>query len=81
MQVYIDHRLDVITRATQFDLKKAAARLHIIEGLRIATQNIDEVVQIIRQSKTTEIAKQSLQDRFSLDEIQSQAIVLQLLLT
>ena len=75
LQVYIDHRLDVITRATQFDLKKAAARLHIIEGLRIATQNIDEVVQIIRQSKTTEIAKQSLQDRFSLDEIQSQAIV------
>ena len=75
LQVYIDHRLDVITRATQFDLKKAAARLHIIEGLRIATQNIDEVVKIIRQSKTTEIAKQSLQDRFSLDEIQSQAIV------
>ena len=75
LQVYIDHRLDVITRATQFDLKKAEARLHIIEGLRIATQNIDEVVKIIRQSKTTEIAKQSLQDRFSLDEIQSQAIV------
>jgi len=75
LQVYIDHRLEVITRATQFDLKKAEARLHIIEGLRIATQNIDEVVKIIRQSKTTEIAKQSLQDRFSLDEIQSQAIV------
>ncbi len=75
LQVYIDHRLEVITRATQFDLKKAEARLHIIEGLRIATQNIDEVVRIIRQSKTTEIAKQSLQDRFSLDEIQSQAIV------
>jgi len=75
LQVYIDHRLDVITRATQFDLKKAEARLHIIEGLRIATQNIDEVVQIIKASKTTEIAKQSLQDRFGLDEIQSQAIV------
>ena len=75
LQVYIDHRLDVITRATQFDLKKAEARLHIIEGLRIATQNIDEVVQIIKASKTTDIAKQSLQDRFGLDEIQSQAIV------
>ena len=75
IQVYIDHRLDVITRATQFDLKKAEARLHIIEGLRIATQNIDEVVQIIKASKTTDIAKQSLQDRFGLDEIQSQAIV------
>ena len=75
IQVYIDHRLDVITRATQFDLKKAEARLHIIEGLRIATQNIDEVVQIIKSSKTTEIAKQNLQDRFNLDDIQSQAIV------
>ena len=75
LQVYIDHRLDVITRATQFDLKKAEARLHIIEGLRIATQNIDEVVQIIKQSQTTEIAKASLQQRFNLDEIQSQAIV------
>ena len=75
VQIYIDHRLDVVTRATEFDLKKAKARLHIIEGLRIATQNIDEVVQIIKSSKTTEIAKQSLQDRFSLDEIQSQAIV------
>ena len=60
LQVYIDHRLDVITRSTQFDLKKAEARLHIIEGLRIATQNIDEVVQIIKASKTTDIAKQSL---------------------
>ena len=75
IQIYIDHRMDVVTRATQFDLNKAKARLHIIEGLRIATQNIDEVVQIIKSSKTTEIAKQSLQDRFSLDEIQSQAIV------
>ena len=75
LQVYIDHRLDVITRSTQFDLKKAEARLHIIEGLRIATQNIDEVVQIIKASKTTDIAKQSLQDRFGLDDIQSQAIV------
>ena len=75
IQVYVDHRMDVVTRATQFDLKKAKARLHIIEGLRIATQNIDEVVQIIKSSKTTEIAKQNLQDRFNLDEIQSQAIV------
>lgn len=75
IQVYIDHRLDVVTRATQFDLKKAEARLHIIEGLRIATQNIDEVVQIIKQSATTEAAKVALQDRFNLDEIQSQAIV------
>ncbi|MCF0221230.1 MAG: DNA gyrase subunit A, partial [Fibrobacter sp.] len=75
IQVYIDHRLDVITRSTQFDLNKAEARLHIIEGLRIATQNIDEVVQIIKSSKTTELAKQALQSRFNLDEIQSQAIV------
>ena len=75
IQVYVDHRMDVITRATQFDLKKAEARLHIIEGLRIATQNIDEVVQIIKNSKTTELAKQNLQARFNLDDVQSQAIV------
>lgn len=75
VQVYIDHRLDVITRATKFDLNKAEARLHIIEGLRIATQNIDEVVQIIKSSPTTDAAKTALQNRFSLDEIQSQAIV------
>lgn len=75
LQVYIDHRLEVITRATQFDLKKAEARLHIIEGLRIATQNIDEVVRIIRSSANTDAAKAALQERFSLDEIQSQAIV------
>ncbi len=75
IQIYIDHRLDVITRSTQFDLNKAEARLHIIEGLRIATQNIDEVVQIIKSSPTTEAAKQNLQSRFNLDEIQSQAIV------
>jgi len=75
IQIYIDHRLEVITRSTQFDLNKAEARLHIIEGLRIATQNIDEVVQIIKSSATTEAAKKALQDRFNLDEIQSQAIV------
>ena len=75
IQVYVDHRLEVITRSTQFDLNKAEARLHIIEGLRIATQNIDEVVQIIKSSPTTEAAKTALQDRFNLDEIQSQAIV------
>ena len=75
IQVYVDHRLEVITRSTQFDLNKAEARLHIIEGLRIATQNIDEVVQIIKSSPTTEAAKTSLQNRFNLDEIQSQAIV------
>lgn len=75
IQVYVDHRLEVITRATEFDLKKAEARLHIIEGLRIATQNIDEVVQIIKSSANTEAAKVALQERFSLDEIQSQAIV------
>ncbi|MBR4559687.1 MAG: DNA gyrase subunit A [Fibrobacter sp.] len=75
IQVYVDHRLEVITRSTQFDLKKAEARLHIIEGLRIATQNIDEVVQIIKSSPTTEAAKMSLQNRFNLDDIQSQAIV------
>ncbi|MCF0216983.1 MAG: DNA gyrase subunit A [Fibrobacteraceae bacterium] len=75
IQVYIDHRLEVVTRSTQFDLNKAEARLHIIEGLRIATQNIDEVVKIIKESETTELARKNLESRFGLDDIQSQAIV------
>ena len=55
LQIYIDHRLDVITRRTQFELKKARARAHILEGLIIASDNIDEVIQIIRSSSTINI--------------------------
>lgn len=72
---YIEHRLEIIQRRTEFDLKKAKARLHILEGLRIAQQNIDEVVAIIRAARGTEDAKNKLIERFSLSDIQAQAIV------
>jgi len=72
---YIDHRHEIVVRRTEHDLKKAKDRAHILEGLRIAQQNIDEVVRIIRSSPDTDTAKQSLQVSFGLSEIQSQAIV------
>ena len=72
---YIDHRHEIVVRRTEHDLKKARDRAHILEGLRIAQQNIDEVVRIIRSSPDTDTAKQSLQEKFGLSEIQSQAIV------
>ncbi len=72
---YVDHRLDVILRRTEFDLRKAQARMHILEGLRIAQQNIDEVVAIIKGAKSTDDAKSKLMERFSLSDIQAQSIV------
>jgi len=72
---YLDFQKEVVVRRTRFDLKKAEARAHILEGLRIALDNIDEVISIIRSSKTVLDAKQRLMDRFGLSEIQSQAIV------
>ncbi|NLB64323.1 MAG: DNA gyrase subunit A [Fibrobacter sp.] len=72
---YVEHRHEIILRRTQLELKKAEARAHILEGLRIAQQNIDEVVRIIRNAPDTDIAKKTLQERFDLSEIQSQAIV------
>lgn len=74
---YVDHRLDVILRRTQFELKKALARMHILEALRIVCDknNIDEVITIIKNSKSTEDAKQKLEARFSFDDVQAQAIV------
>lgn len=75
INAFVEHRIEVIRRRTEFDLKKAKARMHILEGLRIAQQNIDEVVKIIRGSKDTESAKQALIDRFGLSDIQSQSIV------
>lgn len=72
---YVDHQKDVITRRTQFDLKKAQARAHILEGLKIALDNIDRVIKIIRGSKTGQIAKESLIEEFGLSEIQAQAIL------
>lgn len=75
LQHFIDHRVDVVVRRTQFDLDKALAREHILEGLRIAVDNIDEVVQIIRESKSTEDANARLRERFSLTEVQAKAIL------
>ena len=72
---FVDHRHDVIVRRSRFDLQKAEERLHIVEGLLIAQDNIDEVVHIIRSSKTTEEARTRLQERFGLSELQSAAIL------
>ncbi len=75
IRYYVDHRLEVILRRTQFDLKKAQARMHILEALRVACSNVDEVVSIIKNSKSTEDAKLNLKDRYAFDDIQAQAIV------
>ena len=75
LQHFIQHRRDVVTRRTKFDLEKAKRRAHILEGLKIAVDNIDEVIEIIKKSKTTQDAKQKLMKRFELTEIQSQAIL------
>lgn len=71
---YINHQIDVITRRTQYELNKAEARAHILEGLRIALDNIDEIISIIRSSKTVSEAKQSMMERFGLSEVQADAI-------
>ena len=75
LQHYIDHRHEVITRRTQFDLDKALEREHILEGLKIAVDNIDEVIKIIRAANDTPTASLSLQTRFSLSERQAEAIL------
>ncbi len=75
LQLYIDFQVEIVTRRTQFDLKKAKERCHVLEGLKIAIDNIDEVIEIIRHSKDTAQAKVNLIERFGLDEIQAQAIV------
>ena len=72
---FIDHRREVVTRRTKYDLDKSEARAHILEGLRIAIDNIDEVVALIRASKTPPEAKESLIQRFDFSEVQAQAIL------
>lgn len=75
IQVFAEHRHDVVIRRTQYDLRKAQERAHILEGLIIACDNIDEVVHLIRASKTPSEAQQALMNRFELDEVQARAIV------
>ena len=75
LKLYLLHQEDVVTRRTKYDLNKAEERAHILEGLLIALDNIDEVISIIRSSKTTAEAKQRLCDRFDLSDVQSQSII------
>ncbi len=75
LEKFIEHRHDVIVRRTQFELRKAEERAHILEGLIIASDNIDEVIRIIRASKTPDEARESLMETFNLSDIQSRAIV------
>ncbi len=75
LQAFVEHRHDVVIRRTRYELKKAEERAHILKGLMIAVDNIDEVIQIIRASSTTEDARQKLAERFELDELQTRAIV------
>ena len=72
---YVQHQKDVVTRRTKFELNKAEARAHILEGLRIALDNIDAVISLIRASKTTQEAKAGLMEKFGLTDIQAQAIL------
>jgi len=75
IKYFVDHRVDVITRRSQFELKKAEERAHILKGLVIALDNIDEVVAIIKASRNVDIARSNLQTRFELSQAQAQAIV------
>ena len=75
LQCFLEHRHEVVIRRTEFELKKAKERAHILEGLIIASDNIDEVIHIIRSSKTTDEARQRLGERFNLDDVQTRAIV------
>ncbi len=75
IQYYIDHRIEVIVRRTQFDLDKAEKRAHILEGLRIAIDNIDEIVEIIKTSSDPDMAKTRLIERFGLTDVQAKAIL------
>ena len=73
---YLQHQIEVIRRRTEFDLKKAEASAHILEGLRIALDHLDEVIELIRASQTAEIARDGLISRFNLTYEQAQAILI-----
>ncbi len=75
LSYYLDHQKEVVTRRTKYDLNKAEERAHILEGLLIALDNIDEVISIVRSSQTVQISKQRLMERFGLSDPQAQAIV------
>ncbi len=72
---YLDHQVEIITRRTEFDLNKALTRAHIVEGLRIAQENIDDILKIIRESQTDDLASNLLEERYELSKDQSKAIL------
>lgn len=75
VKYFVEHRVDVVTRRTKFDLSKAEERAHILEALIVAIDNIDEVIKIIRSSRDPQTAKNNLMERFGFDDVQAQAIV------
>ena len=75
LKYYLEHQEDVVTRRTQYELNKAEERAHILEGLLKALDNIDEVIRIVRGSRTAQEAKTGLMERFELSDAQAQAIV------
>lgn len=75
LKLYLKHQEDVVTRRTKYDLNKAEERDHILQGLLIALDHIDEVIRIIRSSRNTQAAKENLMERFELSDPQAQAIV------
>lgn len=75
LEHYLEHQKDVVTRRTRYDLNRAEERAHILKGLLIALDHIDEVIRIIRESRSVALAKQSLMERFALTDVQAQAIV------
>ncbi|MCQ3908503.1 MAG: DNA gyrase subunit A [Mycoplasmoidaceae bacterium] len=75
LQIYIDHQIEVLIRKTKFDLEKAKARLHILEGLHIASQHIDEIIKMIKNAKDDKVLLEDLMKKFKLSEIQAKAIL------
>lgn len=75
LKKHIEHRREVVTRRTEFELRKAEERAHILEGLLIALDNLDETIKLIKSSKTVDIARKKLMERFSLSEVQAQSIL------
>lgn len=75
LHVYIEHRLEMVKRRSEYDLAQAKARAHVLEGLRVALENLDEVIDLIRKSRTVESARQNLMKHFKLSEIQANAIL------
>lgn len=75
VQAYIDHQVDIIEKRTRFDLRKVNDRIHVLEGLKIAQENVDDIIQITRQSKDTETARNALQEKYGISEVQATAIL------